>query len=277
MEPWLREHQVIVDRHNRRLKVMNCLPAKLNELAEKLPSLARQEQATKITIYAKKEEVDFFRSLRYVEEGSITGFFAGKNAYLLSVFPDPKRGHSSKPREADEILKLSLGQPMVERRMLADSLILRPAHSGDAEELANLFLAVFPQYPTPVYDPAYIKLVMDSHVDFMLIEEHGKMISVASADITYENRCAELTDCATLPAYRGQSLLSHLFFALEDHLQKKNIDYLFTLTRAISPAMNITAARHGYRYQGRLINNCIISTGFEDMNIWVKPLKEVSD
>jgi len=71
--------------------------------------------------------------------------------------------------------------------------------------------------------------------------------------------------------------MSHLFKAIEQHLRKKEIFYLFSLTRALSYGMNITVAREGYKYMGRLKNNCIISTGFEDMNIWVKPLQPVTD
>jgi hypothetical protein len=34
--------------------------------------------------------------------------------------------------------------------------------------------------------------------------------------------------------------------------------------------MNTALARLGYRFRGRLMNNCHIMGGFEDMNIWVR-------
>ena len=46
----------------------------------------------------------------------------------------------------------------------------------------------------------------------------------------------------------------------------------YTIARAISPGMNITFARLGYHYGGRLVNNTQISGGLESMNIWYKSL-----
>jgi hypothetical protein len=57
---------------------------------------------------------------------------------------------------------------------------------------------------------------------------------------------------------------------LEDYLIKNGIFSIFTLTRASSPGMNIIPAKHGYQYTGTMTNNCKISTGFEDINIWTK-------
>ncbi|MBO8171331.1 MAG: putative beta-lysine N-acetyltransferase [Bacillaceae bacterium] len=273
----LTDRHLIIDRPNRRIKLMDSKRPDLKDLLAQLPVMAQREQAGKIIVYARKKDVELVRSFGYREEGRIDGFFNGKNAYLLSSFPENKRGIPVEPEEEDRILELAQSKDPLERKVLPEGLTLRQACPDDADELVQVFRTVFPVYPTPVHEPAYLKKMMQNHVAFMLIEKEGRIISVASAEITPENGCAELTDCATLPEFRGQSLLSYLFFALEDHLEQQGIYYLFSLTRAISPGMNITTARHGYRYRGRLIQNCVISTGFEDMNIWVKPLRQVDD
>lgn len=36
--------------------------------------------------------------------------------------------------------------------------------------------------------------------------------------------------------------------------------------------MNRVLVQHGYAYSGRLVNNCDICGGFEDMNLWAKEL-----
>ncbi len=38
----------------------------------------------------------------------------------------------------------------------------------------------------------------------------NKIVCIASAEITPSQRCAELTDCATLPEYRGRYLSSSI-------------------------------------------------------------------
>ncbi len=60
---------------------------------------------------------------------------------------------------------------------------------------------------------------------------------------------------------------------LEIELNKRNFRVLYSLSRAINPGINKVLSRLKYNYTGRLINNCDICGGYEDMNIWVKCLK----
>lgn len=268
---------MIVDPHNSRIKVMDSRTPNLSYILENWQELAKDHKVGKLTIYALRRHVEKILQYGFHEEGKIDGFFQGTNAYIMSVFPDRDRGHSEHIQEEDEIIALAQSKELTERKALPHGFHLRQAQPRDVEQLVHVFKTVFPLYPTPVHDPQHVLFMMSQNVDFMVIEHEGNIVSVASAEITEANGCAELTDCATLPEFRGQSLLSYLFFALEDYLEKKGIYYLFSLTRAISPGMNITTAKHGYQYRGRLVNNCIISTGFEDMNIWCKPLRDTTD
>jgi hypothetical protein len=47
---------------------------------------------------------------------------------------------------------------------------------------------------------------------------------------------------------------------------------LFSIARALSPAINITFGDAGYTFGGTLINNTNISGRIESMNIWYKQL-----
>jgi putative beta-lysine N-acetyltransferase len=156
---------------------------------------------------------------------------------------------------------------------------LRSATEEDSEGISQLLTSVFPLYPVPT-TPEYIKHSIQTHeMEYFIIEsiQHKKIVSVAAAEYNHGNRSAEITDCATDPSFRGNNFTCHLINALEELLQKKDVLYLFSLTRAVSPSMNITVAKLGYRFTGTLINNCRISTGFEDMNVWVKPLSAVTE
>jgi hypothetical protein len=49
------------------------------------------------------------------------------------------------------------------------------------------------------------------------------------------------------------------------------------IARAPSFGMNITFARMGYSFAGRLINNTNIGGQFEDMNVWHKNLSATTE
>jgi beta-lysine N6-acetyltransferase len=277
MNQWIKMHSVIADLSNQRIKVMNGSVDSDPHFLIRLSHMENRVKSTKTIIYARKNNVPYFLANDFNLEGKIDGFFNGQNGYLLTRYQSQERASSKSPREAEDILLIAQkDQKRAVKKGLPNGFILRRATESDAPELSSLFHLVFPNYPTPVYDPEYLKTVMAQTL-FMAMEHKGQLVSVSSAEVTQSQSCAELTDCATHPHYRGQNLLSFLFFSLEEKMREMGICYLFTLTRALSASMNLTAARHGYVYRGRLINNCIIYSGFEDMNIWVKPLKPTWD
>jgi len=279
MDDWFQGNGVVLDPQNQRIKVMNVQSCTLNsEFINQLELAEKNTGFTKTIIYSKNGDVDFFLKHGFHQEGKIDGFFNGQNAYILSKFQSPNRAKSKMEKEQDQIVKLAEENAnQAIRKPLPRAMKIRKAQLSDADQLSDLFQMVFKTYPTPVHEPDYIKQVMEEDTYFMVIESEDRIISVASAEISSDLGCVEMTDCATHPDYRGQSLLSHLFFALEEVMENMGIYYLFSLTRAQSPAMNITVAKHGYQYRGRLINNCDIFSGYEDMNIWVKPLKPTRD
>jgi putative beta-lysine N-acetyltransferase len=274
------DNHVLIDRPNQRIKIMECTPLLFtNSFLDQLAELEKETKSSKTIIYAKKAEVEFFLTYGFHLEGYIDGFFNGQNAYILARFSLPERAVSQTMHEADAVLQMVQNdtKPISRDKELPDGMVMRKAKLMDADPLAALYRSVFKSYPSPMDDPKYIKKVMQDHTWFMVIEHADKIVCAASAEVTPKNNCAELTDCATLSDYRGQSLLSHLFYSLEDWLEEQGIYYLFSLTRSLSPGMNLTTARHGYSYRGRLVNNCDIYSGFEDMNIWVKPLRSIQD
>jgi putative beta-lysine N-acetyltransferase len=265
---------LIIDRQNRRIKVLNYDAGQIEHLHAQIKSLAEAEQASKLIIYAKKADVAAFVRLGYRQEGKIDGFFRGENAQMLAYFLTEERAASAAPELADQIVQLSLSKAGAgETKKLPEGYHLRQAAEADAEELAQLYGMVFATYPTPMDDPEYVRKTMRDSTYYYVIVHEGKIACAASAEVTERFGSAELTDCATHPDHLGKGLLQPLFTVLEEKMKQMGIYYLYTLTRAQSQGMNVTAAKHGYLYRGRLINNCTIFSGFEDMNIWAKPLK----
>ena len=70
----------------------------------------------------------------------------------------------------------------------------------------------------------------------------------------------------------GQGFATILLEAMEDEMQYRDMATAYTIARAPSFGMNITFARMGYGFAGRLINNTNIGGQFEDMNVWYKHL-----
>lgn len=271
---------ILEDKQNRRVKLLDYDTEKIAALLAELERSAQESEATKLIIYAKKADVETFESHGFKQEGTIDGFYNGENAQMLCRYVTQERATSVNPQLAEEIVQISLARQsegVSQAKELPEGFILSEATEEDAEELARLYGIVFPVYPTPMNDPAYIKKTMQASTYYSVIRAEGKIVCAASAEVDPDFGSAEMTDCATHPDFLGKGLLQPVMIALEQKMEEMGIYYLYTLTRAQSAGMNITAAKQGYRYRGRLINNCTIVSGYEDMNIWVKPLRETRE
>lgn len=204
----------------------------------------------------------------FIIEGIINGFFRGEDAFCISCFIDSQRQASPLSREADSILC----QCMNHSERLSHQYIIRPANVKDIPKMIKLFSTVFETYPSPVFSREYLEKAMSEQVLFKVAEEDGKIISIASADMDKYNLNAEITDCATYPEYRGKGLLASLITSLETDLMGKGFRTAYSLARSINLGINKALSSLGYKYGGRLLNNCHICGGFEDMNIWSKKL-----
>lgn len=265
---------LIIDRQNRRVKLHVYESVQIEQWNRILKELAKESEATKVIIYGKKQDVPMWKSLGYELEGTIDGFFHGENAQMLTCYLSEERATSGAPKLAEEILALSLAKAgRSEEKILPEGYHLREATEADTKELAYLYGLVFATYPTPMNDPSYISKTMQEGTIYYVVDYEGKIACAASAEVSERFGSAEMTDCATHPDHAGKGLLQPLFLALEQRMEDAGIYYLYSLTRAQSAGMNVTVAKMGYEYRGRLINNCTIFSGYEDMNIWVKPLR----
>lgn len=273
-EEKLKNSLLYLDYANSRLKIL-----KYNLLSEdiirEILEYARKESLGKALVNCKKKDADVFKKAGFIAEGTIDGFFKGEDAQCLSFFINKKRALSKRKEEADKILDMSIGKSKITQpNNLKDGYQLRDCTQEDIPQMIKIFKAVFNTYPTPVFDGNYLKKMMEEKMLFKAILKNDKIISIASADMDKENLNAEITDCATYPEYRGQGLLTNLLYGLENDLKEKGYYTLYSLSRAINIGINMSLKKHGYSYKGRFVNNCDICGGFEDMNIWVKKIKD---
>ncbi len=155
---------------------------------------------------------------------------------------------------------------------LSEDAILRPCKKKDAERMSKIYKKVYMSYPFPIDDPEYIARTMEGDFDYFCIEKKNKIIAVSSFEIFKKSNSVEMTDFATLPDFRGKGYAGMLLRMMESQTKRKNLKTAFTVARAVSPGMNITFAKNGYIYSGRLTNNTNISGNIESMNIWYKKL-----
>lgn len=242
------------------------------DVAEKVYQLAVQQGYSKIFAKVPASRADLFLSRGYREEGRIPCFYQGETgAVFLGNYLDPERMQCE---QQDTInATISLAESKAENPAAAE---LPPGHqirlatADDAESLASIYRTVFASYPFPIHSPDYLRDTMKTHIRYYAVFCGSEMAAASSAEMDRDAQNAEMTDFATLPEHRGKGLAVSLLHAMEPDMHKLRIKTLYTIARAMSPGMNITFAKCGYKYGGTLVHNTQISGRIESMNLWYK-------
>ena len=266
--------QMIASDFNSRIQVLSYEAHDSGAMVRALVSEAQTRGYGKIFVKAPLVEKGALEDAGMIAEATITGYFSGEPAVVMSMFLDGER--MQRPFESDQngILDTIQSRP-------ADSTVpelpegyrLIVAESGDTHELAELYRDVFASYPFPISDPDYLEATMKSHVVYRIVRDAGgALVAAASAETCRRYRNAEMTDFATLPSQRGLGLAQHILAALESDMSGWAIPNLYTVARARSAGMSRVFYNRGYEMTGTLVNNCHISGRFEDMHVWCKRL-----
>ena len=255
------------DDFNERIRIDDYM-GNLDGIASHIQSLFTSKYS-KCILKVKEGDVSAFLSIGFIYEGKIRNYFSGMDAHLMTKYRENWRRNSTSWTDEDHILEGVLKKsptPLKQKPMM------RQGRESDAEALALLYKQVFSVYPTPMDDPAYIRKAMKDDTIFFVIEEHGKMISAASAEVNRKHKNAEMTDCATLAEHRKGGAMRYLIMELEKRLVEENIYYAYSIARSLSFGMNAVFHQLGYEYGGRLVNNVKIYQDWENMNLWSKVL-----
>lgn len=257
---------VYTDHFNKRIRIddySGSLPGVLALIVKAIPGWAE-----KLIIKARENDLLFFQAKGFSQEAFIKAYFNGADMYFLVKYFSAERAHNPKHADEQHIVKKIVSEEMLSPE--TDLQIVSLAKPADSEELAQLYSAIFKVYPTPLGDPDYLRKTMEEGTQYVVIREQNKITSVASAEINRQYANAELTDCATLPEAQGKGHMKKLLSKLEEILVKEKIHCLYTIARAESYSMNKVFHQLNFTYSGRLINNCFIYSGLENMNVWYK-------
>lgn len=263
--------EIQVDVTNQRVIVKNRLEHQPRALIRAAEEVAAENRAGKIIFFARPELAAELEAIGYVREGDIPSFYNGLDAQCYVRFLAPDRSYSQHLADEDKIISgLSKVARTKSRVAPAGEVNLRRVEEPDLKDLASLFRRCFVSYPSPLFELDYLRQLLAGGVFFLAAFDGHRLVSAASAHVDGQNNNAEISDCATDPDFRGQGLLTALLDHLAGEMWQRRTGVLYSLARAGSVGMNVSLHKLGYRYQGRLINNCHIAGRFENMNLWVK-------
>jgi putative beta-lysine N-acetyltransferase len=258
---------------NKRVYLIKLDKRDLNEIVHEIENLAKKKHYGKIFCKVPEWARDRFENHHYRLKASIPRFYQGKeNVYFMTKFLNPKRRLLTTKDKNKIQTNLKLARVKAAKRPPKSSLRyqIRKLRERHVETLSHLYEKVYDSYPFPITEAAYLRQTMQSHIDYFGIFIDKSLIAASSAEKDIEASNAEMTDFATLPHFRGKGLATALLVDMENEMKNQKIRTLFTIARALSPGMNITFARCGYKYSGTLINNTQIFGHIESMNVWYK-------
>jgi putative beta-lysine N-acetyltransferase len=260
--------------YNDRIYLMKLARPPAGDTVEKLDQLAERENYSKIFAKIPCPESGMFLEHGYREEARVPGFYNGQeDGCFLARYLDPARAEETNRERHEQVMQASFdGVDGALHNELPEGLRWRECDPADAEAVAGVYREVFETYPFPIHDPAYIRKTMETHVIYFGVWKGDKLVALSSSEMDEDASNVEMTDFATLPEARKQGIGVFLLHRMDERMTERGIKTGYTIARAVSFGMNITFARCGYEYAGRLINNTNISGNFESMNVWHKPL-----
>ncbi len=257
---------VYTDIFNKRIRIDDYV----GDLDEALNIINQQVSnwVEKLIIKSREVDVPFFIAHGFSCEAFIKGYFAGDDMYFVTMYFSAGRERSDHWHEEQSIIQKLVNDKSILEVPSTEGI--KVATFSQAAELARLYKTIFKVYPTPLSEQTHIIKTMQEGTVYVYIENDHQIVSAASAETNARYKNAELTDCATLPQAEGKGHMKKLLFFLEQKLRTDGITCCYTIARSESFSMNKAFAQLGYIYGGRLVNNCFIYSGLEDMNVWYK-------
>ncbi len=257
---------------NDRIYLMKLDADDIPEILGSLETLAKDRGYSKIFAKIPTEHRGPFEQHGFRPEALVPGFYNGtRDAVFMGRFLSAEREQNEQDGTTNEILDLAAqkwNQGRSPGSTPAPEII--QAASDDVEEMSQVYREVFRSYPFPIHKPDYLLETMKSHIRYFLVWNAGKIAAISSAEMDLKAGNAEMTDFATRPEYRGMGFGIHLLERMEEEMDAMGVPTLYTISRSLSPGMNIVFSRMGYQYAGTLVNNTNISGQIENMNVWYK-------
>ncbi|NCD26150.1 MAG: putative beta-lysine N-acetyltransferase [Deltaproteobacteria bacterium] len=208
-------------------------------------------------------------------EARVPAMYGGReDGCFMAKYPDQKRSRIADPQRVRNVLDTALRQePRSSSPTPPPGWTCRRMAEADVDDMATLYRLVFETYPFPIHDPDYLRSTMRASVRYFgMLDDQGRVVALASAEMDTDGKNAEMTDFATQEDCRGKGLASALLARMERDMAQAGIRTAFTIARAHATGMNVVFSRQGYTFAGTLPNNTQIKGDLESMNVWYKYL-----
>lgn len=257
--------------HSNRIYLMKLDHSDMPQIVTQLDQMAISKHYTKVFAKVHTEYKQEFEALGFVEEATIPGFFNGTGdvSFMCKYFDD-KRSLNTEKELIDKIVDVASSKFNDNISLDQCPYVIRKCTTEDVEQIVDVYKKVFESYPFPIYETDYILDTMKEHIVYYCVLDGDRIVALSSSEEDHKSLNSEMTDFATLEAYRGQNLSLYLLEKMEQDLKTRNFKTAYTIARSISYGMNITFAKMGYKYSGTLINNTNICGALESMNVWYK-------
>lgn len=261
--------------HNRRIYLMKLHDHDVPGIISALDSLAYDNKYEKIVAKIPAKNQVVYEEQGYVQEAVIPKYFKNREHVLfMCKYFSSNREQITEEQQINKILSHAKrkGEHLGTKKY-DSSLTTHACRFDDAGQMSRVFQAVFKTYPFPITDTDYLVTVMQKKkAQYFCVRDKKRIVAVSAAEMDRYNLGVEMTDFATLPEFRGQGLAGCLLEKMEHSMVGQGMRTAFSISRALSPAMNMLFAGKGYTFGGTLINNTNIAGRIESMNVWFKHL-----
>ena len=255
-----------------RIYLMKLNAANTAKLIPAMDKLAGENSYSKIFAKVPEFEADTFLDNGFKLEAEVPCFFHGQEGCcFLGKYFDDQRQIEQEEKLLNKIIDSSKAKQPSPAYLPKNSTI-RKCTPADAQQISQVYKQMFDSYPFPIDNPEYIAQTMKENFIYFCVDVDGVIAALSSSEMDEVSKNVEMTDFATLPQFRGNSLANQLLAAMENEMRTLGILTAYTIARSASAAMNITFSKAGYKFAGRLKNNTNIAGRIESMNVWYKPL-----
>ncbi len=258
--------------HNERIYLMRLNLDDVGGTLATLTKLAKAKGYGKVFARIPLDAWPAFKTAGYRKEAVIPGFYRGQTdgLFVARYFSARRLVLSNAETTAHLPGKRARAAPAIKPAVAFASQPVETCNPADASEMREVFQQVFESYPFPIHDPDYLKQVMAKGVPYYCIRAGDGIAALAAAEINRECQTVEMTDFATLPAWRKYGMATTLLRHMEKEARRLGIKTAYTIARAASPGINLLFQGNGYQYAGLLVNNTQISGSIQSMAVWYK-------
>lgn len=247
--------------------ILKDLPFLVKSLFEE----GQRYDCTKILVRTPARYVPEFIGKQYHIEAFIPGLFVSKeDGFLMAYYMDGQR--CSPDLKGLEKLQQMLGDsPRGSIRFMGSKYTLASMRPKDAVEMAGLYEQVLSSYPFPLADSKFIEHELrKSNLRFFGVYHESELIALSAAVFDLNQRHAEFTHFAVVPAHRGNGLAATLLAYMEAQMINEGMKCFYTSSILGLEFMDAAVMKQGYRYAGTLINQLLIGDTLESLNVWYK-------